>query len=255
MLFANNNGFTLIELSIVILIIGALMGIVISADNAINSAKLRLVIKEVDNINKAIDNFRIKYGGLPGEISNATTIFGTVDKDGYNVSNGTDREFIAYNQENLSAIQQLALAGLITGVYTGAPIDSISQIKAGVNVINSSYKPNIVAYWIYGGNLWNNYPIGNSIVMSGTIDSRSASATDDCQIKVADAYQIDSKIDDGLPYTGKVVSYNPNNLDVCAQSRLSNMPRPLNNQLYLVNNNNYCTIHFAFTNYSFVPLP
>jgi prepilin-type N-terminal cleavage/methylation domain-containing protein len=75
-------GFTLIELSIVLVIIGLIVGGILTGQELIKSATVRSEVSELENIETAIYAFRDKYGGLPGDLSNATAFFGTTDSEG-----------------------------------------------------------------------------------------------------------------------------------------------------------------------------
>ncbi len=73
----NIAGFTLIELSIVLVIIGLLIGGVLVGRDLVNSAALRAQISQIEKYNTAVNTFRVKYGYLPGDIpSPAASGFG-----------------------------------------------------------------------------------------------------------------------------------------------------------------------------------
>jgi prepilin-type N-terminal cleavage/methylation domain-containing protein len=60
------KAFTLIELSIAMLILGLLISGVLVASKMVSSAKLRKIIKERDQLEQAIIDFKVQYGALPG---------------------------------------------------------------------------------------------------------------------------------------------------------------------------------------------
>lgn len=70
------KGFTLIELSIVLVIIGLLVGGVLAGQTLIAAAQVRKEISKLNSISTAINTFRVKYDALPGDMANATTYFG-----------------------------------------------------------------------------------------------------------------------------------------------------------------------------------
>ena len=55
-------GFTLIELSIVIVIIGLIVGGVLVGRDLIRASQLRGLISEVEEFKTAANTFRLKYG-------------------------------------------------------------------------------------------------------------------------------------------------------------------------------------------------
>src|SRR5271156_1365895 len=62
------RGFTLIELSIVLVIIGLIVGGVLVGRDLIASAQVRSQITQIEKYNTATNTFRAKYGYLPGDI-------------------------------------------------------------------------------------------------------------------------------------------------------------------------------------------
>jgi prepilin-type N-terminal cleavage/methylation domain-containing protein len=67
---SHGNGFTLIELSIVLVIIGLIVGGVLVGQNLIDAAAVRAQISQIEKYNTAANTFRGKYGYLPGDIPN-----------------------------------------------------------------------------------------------------------------------------------------------------------------------------------------
>jgi prepilin-type N-terminal cleavage/methylation domain-containing protein len=61
------KGFTLVELSIVIIIIGFLIAGIAGGQSLIASAKLHSIITEVQSLQTASRVFTEQYGGLPGD--------------------------------------------------------------------------------------------------------------------------------------------------------------------------------------------
>ena len=64
------RGFTLIELSIVLVIIGLIVGGVLVGRDLISAAEVRATIAQVEKYSTAANTFRGKYGQLPGDIRN-----------------------------------------------------------------------------------------------------------------------------------------------------------------------------------------
>jgi prepilin-type N-terminal cleavage/methylation domain-containing protein len=248
----NNRGYTIIEISIVLSIIAMIMGAVVIGNSMVNTAKNRTTLKEVQNIITATAIFKDKYNQLPGDMDNASTAFGHTDVNGNGITDGAGSGVIAGTntlvQGVYSAFQELALAGLITGVYTGQKDGSSSSgITIGKNVMGSIYNTN-AAYWFYSGNLSSRYDYGNSLVISGTTGSFGY---DTPVISVNDAYYMDNKADDGAPYTGKIIAYNLIASN-CVNTTISGSLAHLSQYNYL-NDNSHCVMHFALDNYIFKP--
>jgi prepilin-type N-terminal cleavage/methylation domain-containing protein len=62
-------GFTLIELSIVLVIIGLIVGGVLVGQDLIKAAEIRATISQYEKYNAAMNTFRTKYNGMPGDLS------------------------------------------------------------------------------------------------------------------------------------------------------------------------------------------
>src|ERR1700690_34231 len=62
------SGFTLVELSIVLVIIGLIIGGVLVGRDLISAAEIRAQISQIEKYQTAVNTFRVKYGYLPGDI-------------------------------------------------------------------------------------------------------------------------------------------------------------------------------------------
>jgi len=70
------NGFTLIEIAIVLVIIGLLLGGIMKGQELINSAKVKNLANDFRNIPLFIYGYQDKFKALPGDDANATTDVG-----------------------------------------------------------------------------------------------------------------------------------------------------------------------------------
>ena len=61
------RGFTLIEISIVLIIIGLLLGGVLKGQEMINDAKIRNIEQDMAGIAAAIHTYQDRYKALPGD--------------------------------------------------------------------------------------------------------------------------------------------------------------------------------------------
>src|ERR1700735_2843794 len=68
--YAIKSGFTLIELSIVLVIIGLIVGGILTGQSLIDAAAQREQIAQIEKYNTAVRTFQGKYGYLPGDIPN-----------------------------------------------------------------------------------------------------------------------------------------------------------------------------------------
>src|SRR5271170_5107299 len=87
-LSCESGGFTLVELSIVLVIVGLITGGVLVGQDLISAAATRAQISQIEKYQTAVNTFRGKYGYLPGDIpAPYATQFGFVAK-GANLGQG-----------------------------------------------------------------------------------------------------------------------------------------------------------------------
>jgi prepilin-type N-terminal cleavage/methylation domain-containing protein len=104
------RGFTLIELAVVIVIIGILIGVVLKAATMIENARIKAVVNQANELATAVYSYQDKFSKLPGDDSLATNRWTTTN------GNNNGRIDVA---EPFLANQHLALAGFISGTYDG----------------------------------------------------------------------------------------------------------------------------------------
>jgi len=69
------KGFTLVELSIVLVIIGLLIGGVLVAQSLIETAQIQKTIRQIQQVHILASQFKEKTRYLPGDLPNAYTMF------------------------------------------------------------------------------------------------------------------------------------------------------------------------------------
>lgn len=127
--------FSLIELVVVLVIIGLIVGGITSGQNLIRSAQLQSVATDVKRYQSAMTAFQVRYFALPGDMSNATDFWSAAHttaatcritlSTGEETCNGDGDgqiEFISdpdSSYEETRAWQHLANGGFIEGNYNG----------------------------------------------------------------------------------------------------------------------------------------
>jgi len=225
------RGFTLIELSIVLVIIGLIVGGIVVGRELISAAAIRSQVTQIQQIYTATNAFKMKYGALPGDMYNVRAAsFGMVATNNGTVGLGDGNGFIGvtglrtctYNQggEALMFWSHLNSAGLISGVgnmtdgsHWGDEINSDSSVDGVVpkaKIGNSGYIFVCSEFWgdprpdcnsslcfsIWGLRTFGSGDGGNLVGGGATGAGYAVSANQ--------AYSIDVKMDDGLPRSGKV---------------------------------------------------
>lgn len=217
------RGFSLVELSIVLVILGLLTGGILSGQSLIRAAELRSVTTEFSKYHTAVMTFRGKYFSLPGDMPDATRFWGSAGGDGQDSTciaaqlpdgkatcNGNGDGSLYNNStpsnmrhtSRLLAWKHLSNSGLIEGSYSGKTNGAAGtyDVSPGVNVPSSRMKN---AYWdIYTGTQLVHYAEQTSDTIL-TIRGNNATIS---VFTPEEAWNIDSKTDDGKPATGLVVT-------------------------------------------------
>lgn len=71
---SRQGGFTLVEIAIVLVIIGLILGGVLQGQTMIENAKYKKFVKEIDSYRAAFHTFQDMHGGLPGDLANISTL-------------------------------------------------------------------------------------------------------------------------------------------------------------------------------------
>lgn len=201
---ARNAGFTLIELSIVLIIIGLLIGGVLVGRTLIKAAEVRAQVSQFEKFDTAVKTFRLKYDGMPGDLLPATATqlgFSSHVSFGNNNqmlddANGAMPILIAWGEPYFFFIQ-LSQANLIEGTFT---------MVANTYIIGNQFPPGklgggTIPFSLSNGRLAYFYGMNHDTTTNqyNLFEMSTAGI-----ITASDAYGIDSKIDDGLPMSGMV---------------------------------------------------
>ncbi len=118
------NGFTLIEIAIVLVIIGLLLGGVLKGQELIQSARVRNLISQQDGTKAAYFGFLDRFRALPGDYSQANPSISNVAAGANGNNNGRVETIVAGGtiDEHIAVWDHLSKAGFINGSYTYAVI-------------------------------------------------------------------------------------------------------------------------------------
>ena len=185
----NSSGFTLIELAVVLVIIGLLMGGVVKGQQLIDAARVRNLISQLESHRSAILTFRDRYAALPGDFARASTLLDA------GAANGDGNGMIDSNDERAAVWRHLALAGLIKGNFDGGGTSSLWN-----NCPETSCPRNLFAGDILYN--WGQQAVGAAGARN---ELRSGG-----RVPVALLAEIDRKIDDGAASSGdfRAADYN-----------------------------------------------
>lgn len=197
------RGFTLIELSIVLVIIGLLIGGVLQGQEMINSTRLKTTVAQIDAITAAVQTFEDKYRGLPGDALPAvSTILGgtAVSVPGASNGNGVIEAgaagnvalavgtAIAASTESALVFNQLGLSGLLQSIVENAAVTTSTmdaKIGDGAQFDVATY-----AFTTAGAGPGVRIRTGTSAAPTSFMDG-------------ADAFSLDQRYDDGVANSGR----------------------------------------------------
>jgi prepilin-type N-terminal cleavage/methylation domain-containing protein len=162
----NQKGFTLIEIAIVLVIVGLLIGGILKGQSMIHNAKVKRLVNDFEGLKTAVLAYQDRFGMYPGDENDPNSPSAT--DDGYEGNNNG----LFDGAERGPVMEDLRLAGLLSGSGTDLPSHG------------------------YGGNIrLQRANIGNSGAINQIIASNVPG--DICQ-------EIDSKYDDGIQTSGDI---------------------------------------------------
>ncbi len=211
------RGFTLVELAIVLVIIGLIVGGVLVGQDLIKAAEINATTSQIEKYNAAVNTFRGKYNGFPGDISTPGSFGlsgtggngnGIIEAGPAASGAGSCTNIYGLGGETALFWNHLSATNLIPdGVTTISAYTTTTAIAAGS--LNDTYLPaarlgvsNRINVFSFAGR--NYYGLSN---FRSTTAATCALATV-AALSPLQSFQVDSKIDDGNAMTGMVVSVN-----------------------------------------------
>jgi prepilin-type N-terminal cleavage/methylation domain-containing protein len=123
------SGFTLVEIAIVLVIIGLLLGGILKGQEMITQAKIKNVISDFSGVSAAYHGYQDRYRAIPGDDPNAATRWAVAPAA--TAGNGNGVLAGAYNSatatdESRLWWDHLRRAGFISGTGTTQPFNAVS---------------------------------------------------------------------------------------------------------------------------------
>jgi prepilin-type N-terminal cleavage/methylation domain-containing protein len=181
------SGFTLVEIAIVLVIIGLLLGGILKGQEMITQAKIKNLINDFNGVTVAVTSYQDRYRALPGDDPTADTRWATqgpAKGDGNGtiagLYNATVTAAPTSAQESNLFWQHLRIAGFVPGITTGNGSGSQPLNAAGGMIGVES-----------GVSGTNGMGFTSLIVCFSNLPEKVASA-------------IDGQMDDSVPNTGQL---------------------------------------------------
>jgi prepilin-type N-terminal cleavage/methylation domain-containing protein len=207
-----SKGFSLVELSVVLVIIALLISGALVGKNLIESAELKAMMSMVNEYKSGIEQFDLRYGGMPGDINDAEDYWAAPvangDANGEINSEFSSGAIIAGNKnEPFQALLQLTEAKMIKMNVT---INGVwgSGFVAGSSSTTGNVPPASDDMYIYirccSDSDYARTPEFNNHINIFAIHSDNEYR--DGVVTPIQAKAIDEKMDDGLPDAGFVAA-------------------------------------------------
>ncbi len=189
------SGFTLIELSIVLIIISLIVGGIIGGKALIISSRIHATIQDIQSYRTAINTFNLQFDSLPGDFREAN--------DYWSIATSGDGNGFIHEDERLDAWEHLALARIIPGNFDPAT----GNFLVGTTVPKGAFDD--TGYEIFYNNNGSIHNLhGHNIQLERNARDTGRLGLDGGILTAAQAYQIDIKMDDGKANLGKVATLN-----------------------------------------------
>lgn len=237
---SRSGGFSLVELSVVLMLVSLLVGGIMAGLNIRHSAELKSITDEVTQLRESVGGFGERYHTLPGDMYNATTFWGAADADANNCKTKSSTDARTCNGDGNGMIttpgdgatyyeahrfwQHMVNAQLLEGRYsghragTGTDATCLSNAHCGVSDYkNGIYYPatirDVEDYFIGSGLPGlETFPgdKGHVLVLFRNSSQGAGGALVGTPLLTAeDAYNIDLKFDNSLPATGYIQTFKP----------------------------------------------
>ena len=193
------SGFTLVEIAIVLVIIGLLLGGILKGQQLINSARVRNMADQNSGVQAAYYGFIDRYRQVPGDMPAATACTSiTVNVDpncgGAPTIGGNQNGRIDQWTEAGAIWAHLSAAGFLNGSFSGSTANAAAYeigVPQGVVPGNAFQQPIFLGY----SNDYENGVAAGTVRLLFTFGAGSSASL---------LRELDVKLDDGQPGTGVV---------------------------------------------------
>lgn len=196
------SGFTLVEMSVVLVIIGLIAGGIMLGQKLIRTAEVNGLIAEIEQCKSAVKAFELKYESLPGDMLDAQDYWSQCIDFGVGTEcNGDGDGAVESGNESRRAFEHLSHAGMIPQTISSTLIGVSSSMEYYIEA--PLFNSHIRLLDVDAAGFW---PDGKFYPVTAYINM------DDTAYPATDIIGIDVKFDDGRPLDGKIRIF-PEELD------------------------------------------
>ena len=199
----SQTGFTLVEISIVMIIIGLLIGGTFGGMKLIENMRVNRTVQDLKSIESAALTFKDTYGRLPGDLvnpaarlpnctvapcataGNGNRIIGPANHHGTTITN-SDENYTFWHHMQAADLLSLGISNTLDMTYGVGTPSAGADYGIRVGDVNATAATACVSW--------------NRTVAYLTNSAADVQSDVDC----AFIRQIDGKVDDGMPNTGKL---------------------------------------------------
>lgn len=207
---SSQKGFTLVELAVVMIIVGLLIGGILKGQELITNAQVASVVTQVKAIDAGMSTFRDSYRAVPGDMATAVTrlpncssALNCADGDGDGIiDEAADGTTATAGDEAFLAFKHMALADVIGGVDPSAAETSQFGVDFPETALGGGLVVGHTSIGAPPGTFGANFLGGHYATLTQV--AGTAAADNNGPLNASQAARIDRKMDDGNAENGSV---------------------------------------------------